>query len=944
MIVNDISLKKIAAIFEFLSVFIIGILISVSACCADAKSTKDNYLNISDIRVTIAKRIVGDEHDISLRQMVFNLIDLKKGEKFSPALLDESIRMLQQSGKFKEINVDSKEEDGKFILFFHLTPYRWIKDIRIYGRYPVFERDVLAAMTIYPGNAFVQEVLEKQEAEIVKLYKNEGYIEPKVSVVADEDPADGNYIIKVKIDKGPFYSLKTIAFTGNKNFSATRLKWKMKIWREALFPASFGRFIEAGFKKDVDELTKFYRSKGFADVEIQPVIKKDAKNHTVSISLLINEGPCYRILFSGNKAFWDSTLKKDLILLRDGNRNGLGLKRSIRKIEESYQSSGYLSAKIKAEEEPHPGKDDIRTIRIIIEENQKTIVDSIDIKGNVSYPESRIRKQMLTETGGIYGSGIFVPAIFEEDISSIRAFYISEGFMSPEVKQELEWNRDRSRVKIRITINEGVRTMVSSVKIAGSKVLSSDDALKLITLKEKQPFQKYMIGKDENALSRLISDKGYPYVKVKGEIEVATDRKQAEITYRITDGIYVSMGEVYSKGNLRTKDRVIKKEMEIRTGEPFSLEKMLLSQRNIRNLDIFKEVGFKTLGLKEEKDKINLMVDIEEQKPYFAELGFGYESSKEFYARTGIGDHNLLGLNKYGWVSGEISQTGYKSEIGISEPRFLDTYTSASMKIYAEQVEEFNENFGYKALGASLGLSPKAIKNFTPGLNFSLERRDQYRLDSSLPLGASISEEEYQKRSILVVTPSLTYNTRDSFIRPKKGVYSSLHVDVSKGLENSFDDFIKYRYDLRYYYTPVNRLTLAFLGRAGYIKAYGNKGQVPQDQLFFLGGTFDVRGFEENLLRFDSAGDAIGGRCAVSGSMEARIDLGANVEMTLFYDTGSVSKAFVDAGSDEFRSSAGLGLRYITPIGPIGILYGHKLDREKGESSGQIHFSVGYTF
>ncbi|MBA3036908.1 MAG: outer membrane protein assembly factor BamA [Desulfobacterium sp.] len=944
MIVNDNYMKKISAIFEFLSVLIIGILISVSVCCADAEIVKGNALIISEIRVTIAKKTVGDEHDSSLGQMAYNLIVLKKGERFSPALLDESIRLLQQSGKSKEINVDSKEEDGNIILFFHLTPYRWIKDIRISGRYPVFEREVLAAMTIYPGNAFVQEALKKQEAGLVKLYKNEGYIEPHVSIVADEDPADGNYIIKVKIDKGPFYSLKTLDFTGNNNFSTTRLKWNMKIWRDAFFPASSGRFIEADFKKDIDELTKFYRINGFADVEIQPVIKKDSKSHTVSISLLINEGPCYHIIFLGNKAFWDSTLKKDLILLRDGNRNGLGLKRSIRKIKELYQSSGYLSTKIKAEEQAQSGKEDIRKIRIVIEENPKTIVDSVEIEGNVSYPESRIRKQMLTETDSIPKRGIFVPAIFEEDISAIQEFYISEGFMSPEVKQELEWNRDRSRVKIRIRIKEGVRTMVSSVKISGSKVLTSDDAFKVIALKEKQPFQKYMIRKDENALSRLISNKGYPYVKVKGEIEFASDRKQAKITYTITDGIYVSMGEVYLKGNLRTKDQAIEKEMEIRPGEPFSLEKMLLSQRNIRNLDIFKEVGFKTLGLKAENDRINLMVDVEEQKPYFIELGFGYDSSKEFYARTGIGDHNLFGLNKYGWISGEISQAGYKSEIGISEPRFLDTYTSASIKIYAEQVEEFNENFGYKALGTSLSLSPKAIKNFTPGLNFSLERRDQYRLDSSLPFGTVISEEEYQKRSILVITPSLTYNTRDSFIRPKTGVFSSLHIDISKGLENSFDDFIKYRYDLRYYYTPAHPLTLAFLGRAGYIKAYGNMGQVPQDQLFFLGGTFNVRGFEENLLRFDSDGNAVGGRSAISGSMEARIDLGANIEMTAFYDMGSVSKTFVEAGSDKFRSSAGLGLRYITPIGPIGILYGHKLDREKGESAGQIHFSVGYTF
>ncbi|MBU1055624.1 MAG: outer membrane protein assembly factor BamA [Proteobacteria bacterium] len=917
-----------------------GVIFSFPAHCSDTKLVKENILNISDIRITVENKT-----DTGLQKMAANLISLKKGDKFSPVLLDESIRFLQQTGNFKEISVDSKEEDGNIILFFHLIPYDWINDISIYGRYPVFERDVLGAMTIYPGNAYVEEELKKQESGIVKLFEKEGYIAPQINVTAKQDPVDSNYTIKVRINKGPFYNLKKLIFTGNKNFSATRLKWNMKTWRASLYPGSSGRFIEADFKKDVDELTKFYRSNGFADVEIQPVIDKDTKNRTVAVKLVINEGRCYRILFDGNNAFWDLTLKKDLIIFSDGNRNGLGLKRSIRKIKERYLSSGYLSTKVKIKEQALSGKENaIRNIRILIEENPQAIVDSIEIKGNSSYTESRIRKQMLTGAYEILQKKIFMPKTFEEDIASIQAFYVSEGFISPEIKHELEWDQNKSRVKIRILINEGVRTIVSSVKITGSRVLSSDDALKVIALKEKQPFKKYMIKGDENALSRLISQKGYPYVKVKTELNFTNNKTQIQITYRITDGIFVSMGDVYLTGNLRTKDRIIKKEMEIRSGEPFSLEKMLLSQRNIRNMDIFNDVRFKSLGLKEEKDLINLMVDLEEQKPYFIELGGGYDSSKEFYTRTAMGDHNLFGLNKHGWMSGEISQIGYRAEIGMSEPRFLDTHISASSNLYTEKVEDFNQNFGYNAIGASLGFSPKPFKNITPGLNFSLERRDQYRIDTSLPFGNSITENEYDQRSILIITPSLIYNTRDSFIRPKKGIFSSLHVDISKGLKNSFDDFIKSRYDLRYYYTPLAPLTLALRGRVGYIKAYGNKGKVSQDQLFFLGGALDVRGFEENLLRFDSEGNAVGGRCAILGSVEARIDLGAHFEMTAFYDTGSVSKTFVDAGSDKFRSSVGLGLRYITPIGPIGILYGHKLDREKGESSGQVHFSVGYTF
>jgi outer membrane protein insertion porin family len=196
-----------------------------------------------------------------------------------------------------------------------------------------------------------------------------------------------------------------------------------------------------------------------------------------------------------------------------------------------------------------------------------------------------------------------------------------------------------------------------------------------------------------------------------------------------------------------------------------------------------------------------------------------------------------------------------------------------------------------------------------------------------------------------VATPSIRYDTRDSFIHTKKGIFSSLSVDISKGLSNALDDFLKYRFDFRYYLTPLRRLTLAWLGRAGYIDPFNEEGAVPDDQLFFLGGISDVRGFDENLLRFDRNGDPVGGRTALVGSLEARIDLGLNLELTAFYDVGRLTDTFVDAGvSDPLRASVGLGLRYMTPIGPIGFLYGRKLHPEEGESSGRFHFSVGYTF
>jgi outer membrane protein insertion porin family len=380
----------------------------------------------------------------------------------------------------------------------------------------------------------------------------------------------------------------------------------------------------------------------------------------------------------------------------------------------------------------------------------------------------------------------------------------------------------------------------------------------------------------------------------------------------------------------------------MQSGAVFSLGKMLEGQRNVRDLGLFNSVKLKAIGLQEKRKEVDLVVTVEEKKPYFFELGAGYESQKGFYANSRAGDHNLFGKNKDGWIEAEVSEIGYRTEARIREPRLWGSRIVANAGLFAERKEEFNKDFGTRTYGASIGLGRTLWKHLTAGLDTRYERRDQYKLAGVVPSGAAA---ELEPRSIVVTTPALRYDTRDSFMRPTRGGLAQLAVDISSGLTNDLDDFLKYRADFRYFITPHSRLTFACIARAGYIDPYGAFGTVPEDQLFFLGGTADVRGFDENLLSFDAQGNALGGRSQLSGSLEARIDLGWNLELTLFYDVGRIGETLVDNDTTNvFRKSTGTGLRYITPIGPVGLLYGRKLDTVEGEGPDQFHLSIGYTF
>lgn len=871
------------------------------------------------------------------------LIVLQAGDRLLQEDVTGSIQALEQSRLFRTIHVDSKKAADGILIEFDLVPFRLIKDIKIEGAYPLFERDVLKVMTMFVGDTFSEEKLANQATAVQDLFVRSGFPDPKIDLAVHPDAQDGHVVVVVRIQKGPPEKLQGLTLHGNRAFSESRLKWKLATWRATALPGGMGRFVETAFKKDIENLIAFYRRAGFADMTIRSDIRRDPGAPGPVATITIVEGPRYDITFSGNKEFWDRTLQKDLVLFTEGNRNGFGLKKSIRKIKDRYRQAGYLATGIAIEKIPGQTETaDMRKIRLSINEGPCTLVEKIQITGNRALTEKEIKKQMLTRTAGTFRKGAFVPEVLVEDLYAIRALYTRYGYLDATITKHERWRQDRQRVVVSIDVQEGVQTIVATTKITGLTALTVRRALEKIRLKHPEPFRAHMVQSDENALAALISEKGYPHVQVKGEGLVSADKTRADVTYTVDEGPFVTAGQVYYQGNFRTQKRLLDREFGMKTGAPFSLGKMLAGQRSVRNLGLFDSVKLRAIGLKEKKKKVDLIVEVEEKKPYFFELGGGYESQKGFFANSKAGDHNLFGSNKDGWIGAEISEIGYRAETRIREPQLWGSRILASAGVFAERREEFNKDFGTDTYGASVGFGRTLWKNLTAGLDTRFEKREQYTRTGAVPLSES---DAYESRSIVVTTPALRYDNRDSFIRPTRGGLAQLAVDISSGLTSDLDDFLKYRADFRYFITPFSRLTFAGIARAGYIKPYGSFKTVPEDQLFFLGGTADVRGFDENLLSFDPQGNALGGRSQLSGSLEARIDLGWNFELAFFYDAGRISESLVEnETTNTVRQSAGTGLRYITPIGPVGLLYGRKLDPLKGEGPDQFHFTIGYTF
>lgn len=883
---------------------------------------------------------VDDRHPngVDWEGLARSLIRLKPGDRLTSERLDAALKALSQ---IASPQVDSRRQPQGVVLSFTIRPYKRIKTIEVRGAYPLFEKDVRNAMTVSAGDLFFETRMAQQQEDVAQRYRAEGYLDPQVRITWTRDPKDGHYHLRVRIEKGAYYALEKVRLSGNRSISSTYIFPRLKTWRRSILGVFDGRFNNEELRQDVRDLTDFYRKEGYAEAVVSAEVHRDPATHRVICDFVIEEGPHYTLRLAGNDFYSRFRLRADMVLYKVGNLGNIGLRRTVQNIRRRYLKAGFADVKVLWKEMP-PAEGGVaqKEILIEIEEGRRHIVTAVAIEGNVHLPTDALRDQMLTRPEGLLRSGAFVAETLREDLNALATLYRSRGYLDVQIRPEVERSED-GKVAVTVTIDEGVGTLVGSVNRQGGDGLPRDPLTAPLELRPDAPFTPFKLQSDENRISAYLAQMGYPYTEVKSTPSFTSDQSRVDIVHKIEPGPEVRMGEVYFLGNFRTRERIMRREVDFSPGDPFVLQNVLEAQRNLRDLNIFESVQVVPIGLKEKASTVDLMVDTVEKKPYYFELGGGYQTDTGLFGRSKIGDLNFLGSGKDTSVGGRISEVGYRWDLSMGEPRFLGLPIQARVGLYGEQSEPFNQAFGTETQGAKLSFLHEWKLNNTIGLASRVEQRQQYALEASAR--EAEDPDAFDKRTVFVVTPSVQYDGRDSFIRPKRGQYAGFSVDISKGVDNTLDDFLRYYLDLRTYHEVVERVTLAARTGIGYLDQYG--GDVsPQDQLFFLGGTNSVRGFEENLLRFDEEGNPVGGRLALLASLEARLDIGYNLELTAFVDTGSVRDTEVAAGDDSFRWATGLGLQYLTPVGPIGAFYGHKLDRRDGESAGQFHLSIGYAF
>jgi outer membrane protein insertion porin family len=677
-----------------------------------------------------------------------------------------------------------------------------------------------------------------------------------------------------------------------------------------------------------------------------------------------------RIVFEGNREFSSEKLLEEIAAAAGEPLSEPTLQEDAAKIFELYEKDGYLQATVDYQIKPHPESGEA-TVIFVVSEGHEARIKRITISGTKALDPDDLLGQMETHSRSMFGilhTGIFRREEFAADLEKIAQYCHEQGYLDMKVlKTGQTFSPDKGSIFIAIAIEEGKRYAAGSIGLSGNEVFSEAELRALLALKPEGVFSYQAVRTDVRALQDFYSSKGYidAVVRPSSVYDPAADRMNVSYAIRENGLSYINRIDV--SGNTVTKDTVIRRELAVRPGEVCDGIKIRRSEERLSNLGFFQKVTIDPVA-SEEPGRKDLLVRVEEKKTGEFLFGFGYSSIDDLigFAEIGLGNFdlfhwpNFLGAGQKIRLRGEFGTTRENYELSFTEPWLFGIPLSFGVDLYRRDWSW--EDYSERRKGGDIRLRRRIVDYLEANLTYTLEQVEIYDVEDDAWPDIKLEE---GTNLISSLTPGLSYDTRDSYLIPSRGVNTSLTCEVAGGILGGDKDFTKTIFSGSLYYSIFQGHILGFRLMAGSAQPYGDTEVVPVYERFFLGGANSIRGFRyREVGPFDPVTeDPIGGDSMLLGSVEYTFPIWENtIRGALFFDIGNVwvddSMQVVQPGDEpldilsdpwlkSLNSAAGFGLRLYLPIGPIKLDYGWPLrwgpDRWN-DAGGRFNFNIGYAF
>lgn len=724
--------------------------------------------------------------------------------------------------------------------------------------------------------------------------------------------------------------ISRVQVTGNKAVSLQKILLLMKSRPGA-------EFSEENLREDIRRLAE---TGYFSDVSYQTQDQDGAKVITVTV----RENPVLdRITFTGNRVFKTKDLKATLGLAEGAVWDEARLSRGLEEIRKKYEEKGVLFTEVTSSTII---KEDRVILNVQITEGRRAAVGEIVFEGNYAFPASRLRKLLKTKVRRMpLVRGTFKQEIFDQDLANLQRFYRQHGYLDSMVQPE-PVVREKKRLVLKIKLNEGRRYFLGEISFKGNLVVPESALRDQLVLKKKgEVFNQEKAEANLAQIKRFYLDRGYVRVFVEPVPEKGAIPEVINLTYFVEPGQVFSVDEVIIKGNTKTKDKVIRREVKLAPGEEFSGRQLTRSYNNLRDLNYFEEINLYPEPMAEEA-KANLMVEVKEkERTGVFMFGGGFSSIDKLIGFVSVEQTNFDITNWPSLTGGgqdvklwlQMGSVSRNFSLSFTEPYFLDRPVWLGPDLY--NLERDWDDYSEKRLGGDLRIG-RRWDDFSLGFMMKSEKIDLS--DITIP---SLADQagRWRKNSL---TTSLDFHKVDSLRFPTKGSRTLATLEYAGGLFQGDLDFYKGTVEQNFYY-PLGRCIFHSKTYAGMIEGFGDTETIPIYERFYGGGIGTVRGYKERSLgpKDPATGASLGGNALFAQNFELLYPIYQDIiKGVVFIDIGNVWQDWDNINSP--KKGVGTGVRVAVPFlsAPIQIDYGIALDREAGESRGRLHLGMSFGF
>ena len=711
-------------------------------------------------------------------------------------------------------------------------------------------------------------------------------------------------------------------------------------------------------EKQVDRSLKSLFNTGlFSDVKIG----RSGKTLVIKIS----ENPIInRIVFEGNKYKKDDKLYEEIHLRPRIVFSRSKVRADVQRLLEIYRRGGRFAASI----EPKVIQLDQNRINLVFEitEGPKSSIGKINFMGNRIYNNDDLRAVLRSKESRwwkfLTSDDTYDPDRMAFDKQLVRDFYRSNGYADFRITSAVtELAPNKETFFINYTVEEGVIYHFGEVKVESQIPDLASEVLSLLVFTRKgQLYNSELIDDTVEYLTSVAGLKGYAFVNVRPRIKRDREKQTVNITYIVNKAPRVYVERVEIHGNVRTHDRVIRREMRLIEGDSYNSSKMKRSEIRIKSLGFFKEVEIDQVE-GSSNDKTILDVTIEEQATGELSVGAGFSSRESFLFDFSIRERNLLGRGQDLRFGSRISSRRKELDIGFTEPYFMGRPVVAGVDLFYRDNSFREANFTQISLGLGLRTAFQITEYVVMSSRYNL-RRDEIDIPSAFLARRS----PFTTTNIGVFTTSsigygISFDTLDNRQKPNRGQRLVINQDVA-GLGGNVK-YIRTQANYNYFVPIYGRWIFGIKAEGGHILGMGQDIRI--NDRFFLGNP-RMRGFKQAGIgpRDALTRDALGGNVFYKGSMEIFIPLGSGarelgIEASMFVDAGALftvdlpKRLFNPAtgfthtivgDTPKPRVSAGIGFTWTSPFGPFRVDFAKAILSDKFDKTEFFQFNIGTRF